>query len=74
MGKIAVHHDMDKVKKMLGERHACYVLFTCSEPSKEGQMEVQMSYEGDDMLAAFLVDSASQVFDEKLSQKESAPR
>jgi len=47
------------------------VLITCSEPSKEGKMEVEMSYEGDESLASFLVDNASQVFDERLSQRES---
>ena len=71
MGKNAVHHDLDKIKKTLGEKHPCYVLITCSEPSREGKMEVEMSYEGDEMLAAFLVDNASQVFDEKLSHRES---
>jgi len=71
MGKNAVHQELDKIKKALGEKHACYVLITCSEPTAEGQMEVQMSYEGDEMLAAFLIDNASQAFDEKLSHKES---
>lgn len=62
---------LEKIKKALSEIHACYVLITCSEPSKDGQMEVEMSYEGDESLAAFLVDNASQVFDERLSQRES---
>ena len=71
MGKNAVHQDLDKIKKALGEKHACYVLITCSEPSKEGQMEVEMSYEGDETLAAFLIDNASQLFDERLARLES---
>ncbi|HEX2582704.1 MAG TPA: hypothetical protein VHL30_01160, partial [Chlamydiales bacterium] len=71
MGKNAVHQDLNRIKKTLGEKHACYVLITCSDPTKEGKMEVEMSYEGDEMLAAFLIDNASQVFDEKLSLKES---
>ncbi len=62
---------LEKIKLALREIHACYVLITCSEPSKQGQMEVEMSYEGDESLAAFLVDNASQVFDERLSQRES---
>ncbi len=71
MAKNAVHRDLDKIKKTLGEKHACYVLITCTEPTEEGQIEVEMSYEGDETLAAFLIDNASQVFDEKLSQRES---
>ncbi|MBS0625970.1 MAG: hypothetical protein JSS32_07965 [Verrucomicrobia bacterium] len=59
---------MEKIKKELGERHACYVLITCSEPSGSGKMEVEMSYEGDETLAAFLLENASQVFDEKMNQ------
>lgn len=62
---------LEKIKRSLKEVHACYVLITCSEPSQEGQMEVEMSYEGDESLAAFLVDNASQVFDKNLSQRES---
>jgi len=62
---------LEKIKQALSEIHACYVLITCSEPSKEGKMEVEMSYEGDESLASFLVDNASQVFDERLSQRES---
>ena len=60
---------LEKIKHALSQMHACYVLITCSEPSKEGQMEVQMTYEGDESLAAFLVDNASQVFDDRLSQR-----
>ncbi len=71
MGKNAVHHDINGIKKTLGEKHACYVLITCSEPTEEGKMEVEMSYQGDETLAAFLVDNASQVFDEQFSHKES---
>lgn len=47
--------------KQLKANHACYVLITCSEPSKSGDMEVEMNYEGDDVLVSYLVDSASEV-------------
>ena len=50
---------------------ACYVLITCSEPDSDGKMEIEMSYEGDEMLAAFLVDNAVQVFDDRAQYKES---
>ena len=62
---------LEKIKHSLSEKHACYVLITCSEPSKDGHMEVELNYEGDETLAAFLIDNASQVFDERLSKRES---
>ncbi len=43
--------------------HQCYVLITCKEPSQDGQMQVEMSYGGDPMLAAYLVESASSFMD-----------
>jgi hypothetical protein len=54
-----------KVKEALGEDCACYVLITCSQPAADGKMEVELNYEGDEDLAAYLIDSASQVFEEK---------
>lgn len=46
---------------------SCYVLITCTEPSKEGDMEVEMTYEGDESLVSYLVENA-QVFFKKESQ------
>ena len=48
------------VKKDLPENGACYVLITCSHPSEDGKMEVEMTYQGDPLLAAYLVESAQQ--------------
>lgn len=50
---------------------ACYVLISCSEPNLEGKMEVEMHYEGDEALAAFLIDNAAQVFDDRFQCRES---
>jgi hypothetical protein len=61
----------EKIKKTLSAKHACYVLITCSAPSNDGKMEVEMTYEGDETLASFLVDNASQVFDERIARRES---
>jgi hypothetical protein len=60
-----------EIKKVLGEKCACYVLITCSEPGADGKMNVQMNYEGDEGLAAFLVDNAGQVFNQQRHQRES---
>jgi hypothetical protein len=49
---------MDKIKKLLMEDHAGYVLITCSNPSINGMMNVELSYEGDQALACYLLESA----------------
>ncbi len=58
-------------EKALSEECACYVLITCTEPNADGNMEVEMNYEGDEILAAFLVENASQVFDDRINHRES---
>lgn len=62
---------ISRIRKILGDRCACCVLITCSEPTSEGKMEVEMSFEGEESLAAFLIENASQVFDERVSKRES---
>lgn len=46
------------LRELLMERYVCFVLITCGEPSQEGKIEVEMAYEGDDSLAAYLIESA----------------
>ena len=46
------------LRQVLAERNACFVLITCGEPTNEGKMEVELTYEGDDALAAYLIESA----------------
>lgn len=53
----------EKIKKQLKKDHACYVLITCSQPSEDGKMQVELNYSGDENLAAYLVDGAKCVFD-----------
>jgi hypothetical protein len=69
--KLIELNSMDRIKEELKRKHECYVLITCTSPTGKGEMSVEMNYEGDDMLAAFLVDNASQIFDEKISRAES---
>ncbi len=54
---------LDQVHKILAKQHSCYVLIVCGEPSSEGKMEVQMTYEGDSALAAYLIESAQGMID-----------
>ena len=46
------------VRKALTPDHSCYVLITCGHPQEDGEMEVELSYQGDSTLAAFLLESA----------------
>jgi hypothetical protein len=52
------------VKKVLAKNNACYVLITCGEPSEDGKMHVEMTYEGDACLAAYLIESAQNFIDD----------
>jgi hypothetical protein len=42
----------------LREDQTCYVLITCGKPSADGKMAVEMTYEGDPMLASYLLENA----------------
>jgi hypothetical protein len=53
----------------IGADCACYVLISCTRPDANGQMEVQMNYEGDESLASFLVASAVDAFDQNGERK-----
>ena len=46
---------------------ACYILITCGEPSEDGKMQVEMTYEGDALLAAYLLESAQGMIEHKES-------
>jgi hypothetical protein len=53
----------DAIKTVLKKNNACFVLITCQEPNQEGKMHVEMTYEGDACLAAYLIESAQGVID-----------
>lgn len=58
----------EKVKNVLSKKNACYVLIACSEPSDDGKMEVEMTYEGDATLAAYLLESAQGTIDDSAQE------
>ncbi len=41
---------------------SCYVLITCTHPNQKGQMEVNLTYEGDRVLASYLIKSSQDFF------------
>jgi hypothetical protein len=53
-----VSDQQQKIHELLAEKHACYVLITCDPPTESGEMQVKMTYEGDPLLAAYLVQGA----------------
>lgn len=54
-----------RLKDTLSKKHLCYVLITCDAPSKDGQMDVNMTYEGDAALAAYLLQGAQSFIDDQ---------
>jgi hypothetical protein len=57
--------DVREEQGLLENKH-CYVLITCGKPSQDGQMQVEMTYGGDPVLAAYLVESASSIIDKEV--------
>lgn len=53
-------------RMLKGQQHACYVLITCGQPSKDGKMQVELTYEGDPDLASYLVQSAQGYLDDQI--------
>lgn len=62
-------NEEDRIKRTLAKNHACYVLITCDKPTKDGHMQVEMTYEGDATVAAYLLQGAQSFMDEQEEQK-----
>jgi len=62
---VMVEHIDKEIRKQLAKKHACYVLVTCDQPTEEGKMNVEMSYDGDPALASFLLQGAQDYFIEQ---------
>lgn len=58
-----------RMHELLEGDHSCIVMITCGEPTEEGQMPVEMVYEGDPNLADFLLHSAQEVLQRELEGK-----
>lgn len=56
-----MRRDMEqRIKDTLAKKkkHACYILITCDEPTEDGQMQIEMTYEGDTTIASYLLQGA----------------
>jgi hypothetical protein len=60
------NRDAQNSAQELLQKSQCYVLITCGEPSQNGEMPVEMTYGGDPVLAAYLVESASTMIDSEV--------
>ena len=59
----------EKIQACLPDATACYVLISCSEPAKDGSMQVDMTYEGNPALAAYLLQNAQSLVDEHIEEE-----
>ncbi|NGX63896.1 MAG: hypothetical protein KR126chlam6_01318 [Candidatus Anoxychlamydiales bacterium] len=59
---------LNNIKKNLKKNNACYVLITCSQPSQDGEMQVELNYSGDENLASYLIDGAQNVFESEVEK------
>ncbi len=55
----------EEIKAELSKDHNCYVLVTCNTPTADGKMQVEMTYEGDPVLAAYLLQGAQTFLEEQ---------
>ena len=49
---------LEEIHERLAEENSCYVLITCKPPDTNGNMHIEMTYEGDPSLASYLIESA----------------
>lgn len=54
-------------KKDTADKEICYVLIKCKEPNEKGDMQVEMTYEGDPVLASYLIETAQGMIDPQTS-------
>ena len=51
-----------KAAQLVEKNISCSVLITCTHPNSKGQMEVNLTYDGDRVLASYLIKSAQEFF------------
>lgn len=55
---------MSKMRRS-SRKNACTICISCREPTEDGQMQVEMTCEGDEILAAYLLESAQSILDNR---------
>lgn len=51
------------IKEQLAKNHLCFVLLTCNK-KKNGKMEVEMTCQGDRVIASYMLNNAQNIIDE----------
>lgn len=62
-------NEREQYTKTLASEHTCYVLITCGKPGDDGNMDVEMSYEGDPALVAYLIHGAQNILEEQSEEQ-----
>ncbi|MBA3722606.1 MAG: hypothetical protein H0W88_09425 [Parachlamydiaceae bacterium] len=62
-------HCHKRLQEVLDKNPSCYVLITCGEPSEDGKMNVEMTYQGDVTLASYLLQGAQTLIDHAEEQE-----
>jgi hypothetical protein len=57
-----------RIRKLLEKEYEGYVLVTCRPATHDGRMQVEMSYDGDPVLAAYLMEGAQGYLEEEDSE------
>lgn len=60
------------VQDQLSEDYACYVLVTCDAPEENGNMDVEVTYQGPPILASYLLEGAQSYLDQKVEEEMEA--
>ncbi|NGX48348.1 MAG: hypothetical protein K1000chlam3_01739 [Chlamydiae bacterium] len=50
------------------KKNACTIKISCDEPTEDGKMQVEMTCEGDEILAAYLLESAQSLLNDRAPQ------
>lgn len=63
-----------RMKAELRNKHMCYVLITCDQPTEDGNMQVEMTYEGDAVVASYLIQGAQNFIEEQSHDQVITPK
>lgn len=53
------------IRDKLAKKYNCYVLITCDSSAENGKMNIEMSYEGDPVLASCMLNGAQGYLEEQ---------
>jgi len=59
-----------RIRKLLEKEYEGYVLVTCKPATLDGRMQVEMSYDGDPVLAGYLMEGAQEYLAEEDADSE----